>query len=252
MPSERKDVSLTGTIINVITVLIGGSLGTVLGNRLPERTRETVMNGLGLVTLLVGVSMALTTQNVLIVLGSVLVGGILGEWWAIEAKLEGVGERLERRFGGGESEESEPGRAPSTFIQGFVTASLVFCVGPMTILGSIQDGLTGDYQLLAIKSMLDGFASLAFASTLGVGVVFAALTVLVYQGALSLSAGLAQAVLTQPMITEMTATGGVLIMGIGLILLDLKRVRVGNFLPAIVIAPLVVAMLQALGIPLSP
>lgn len=243
---------MTGTIINVITVLIGGSLGTVLGNRLPERTRETVMNGLGLVTLLVGVSMALTTQNVLIVLGSVLVGGILGEWWAIEAKLEGIGARLERRFGGGQGEEREPGRARSTFIQGFVTASLVFCVGPMTILGSIQDGLTGDYQLLAIKSMLDGFASLAFASTLGVGVVFAALTVLVYQGALSLSAGLAQAVLTDPMITEMTATGGVLIMGIGLILLDLKRVRVGNFLPAIAIAPLVVAVLQTLGIPLSP
>lgn len=244
---------MTGTIINVTTVLIGGTLGTLLGNRLPERARETVMHGLGLVTLVVGISMALTTQNVLLVLGSVLVGGILGEWWAIEAKLEGIGRRLERRFGGWWSDETGgAGRPRSTFVQGFVTASLVFCVGPMTILGSIQDGLTGDYQLLAVKSMLDGFASLAFASTLGVGVVFAALTVLVYQGALSLSAGLAHAVLTDPMITEMAATGGVLIMGIGLVLLDLKRVRVGNFLPAIVIAPLVVALLQALGIPLSP
>lgn len=211
------------------------------------------MHGLGLVTLLLGISMALTTKNVLLVLGSVLVGGLLGEWWAIEAKLEAVGARLERRFGGLRGEEMRgSNRSRSTFIQGFVTASLVFCVGPMTILGAIQDGLSGDYQLLAIKSMLDGFASLAFASTLGVGVVFAALTVLVYQGALSLSAGFAHGVLTDPMITEMTATGGVLIMGIGLVLLELKRVRVGNFLPAIVIAPLVVAVLQTLGIPLSP
>ncbi len=248
----RRGATLTGTIINTITVLIGGSLGTLLGHRLPERTRETVMHGLGLVTLVVGITMALKTQNVLLVLGSVLVGGILGEWWAIESKLEGIGKRLEQRFGDTTGDAVSAAQERSTFIQGFVTASLVFCVGPMTILGAIQDGLTGDYQLLAIKSMLDGFASLAFASTLGVGVVFAALTVLVYQGALSLSAGLAQAILTDPMITEMTATGGVLIMGIALVLLDLKRVRVGNFLPAIVIAPLVVAVLQALGIGLSP
>jgi uncharacterized membrane protein YqgA involved in biofilm formation len=127
-------------------------------------------------------------------------------------------------------------------------ASLVFCVGPMTILGSIQDGLSGDYHLLAIKSMLDGFAALAFASTLGVGVVFSALTVLVYQGGLSLSAGLAQTLLTDPMVNEMTATGGVLILGISLILLDLKRVRVANLLPAIFIAPAIVALLQWIGI----
>jgi len=118
----------------------------------------------------------------------------------------------------------------------------------MTILGSIQDGLSGDYHLLAIKSMLDGFAALAFASTLGVGVIFAALTVLIYQGGLSLSAGLAQTLLTDPMVNEMTAAGGVLILGISLVLLDLKRVRVANLLPAIFIAPAIVAILQWMGI----
>jgi uncharacterized membrane protein YqgA involved in biofilm formation len=256
---------MTGTLINVATVLIGGTLGTVMGNRLPDKARETVMHGLGLVTITVGLSMALKTQNVLIVMFSVLFGGILGEWWGIEAALEGVGAALQRRFqqhfpadpalhsgqgSGGSSGHPPP---PATrFIQGFVTASLVFCVGPMTVLGSIQDGLSGNYQLLAIKSLLDGFAALAFASSLGAGVLFSAVTVLIYQGALTLTAGLVQQLLTEPMITEMTATGGVLIMGIGLILLDLKRVRVGNFLPAIFIAPVIVAALAALHIPISP
>jgi uncharacterized membrane protein YqgA involved in biofilm formation len=240
---------LTGTLINMATVIIGGSLGTLLGHRLPERARETVMNGLGLITLVVGMQMALSTQNVLIVLGSVLLGGILGEWWRIEDRLEGLGKALEQRFAGG-TEPASVAHSDSSlsFTRGFVTASLVFCVGPMTILGSIQDGLSGDYHLLAIKSMLDGFAALAFASTLGVGVVFSALTVLVYQGGLSLSAGLAQTLLTDPMINEMTATGGVLILGISLILLDLKRVRVANLLPAIFIAPAIVALLQWMGI----
>jgi len=137
------------------------------------------------------------------------------------------------------------------FTEGFVTASLVFCVGPMTILGSIQDGLTGDYSLLAIKAMLDGFAALAFASSLGMGVVFSVLTILIYQGGLSLLAGLAQNALNSAMIAEMSATGGVMILAIGLLLLDLKRIRVANMLPALIIAPLVVAALQALGIAIS-
>ncbi|HID86598.1 MAG TPA: DUF554 domain-containing protein [Anaerolineae bacterium] len=182
------------------------------------------------------------------VLGSVLLGGILGEWWRIEDRLEGLGKALERRFAAGTEPASAANPASSPFTRGFVTASLVFCVGPMTILGSIQDGLSGDYHLLAIKSMLDGFAALAFASTLGVGVIFAALTVLIYQGGLSLSAGLAQTLLTDPMVNEMTAAGGVLILGISLVLLDLKRVRVANLLPAIFIAPAIVAILQWMGI----
>jgi uncharacterized membrane protein YqgA involved in biofilm formation len=234
---------LIGTLLNVATVLVGGGLGTVLGQRLPEKMRQTVMHGLGLVTITVGLSMALQTVNILIVMGSVLLGGILGEWWGIEEGLQAVGERLQARTRMGTG---------STLAQGFVTASLIFCVGPMTILGSIRDGLVGDYSLLAIKSLLDGFAALALASSLGAGVVLSAATVLVYQGGLSLLASFAQVAMSEPMITEMSATGGVIIMGIGLILLDLKRIRVGSFLPGIFLAPLIVAILSALQFPLAP
>jgi len=238
---------LIGTFINVVTVLVGGSLGTVLGSRLPERMRETVLHGLGIVTLVVGIQLTFKTQNILIVLGSILVGAILGEGCKIDVGLERIGDGLRARVGRFASAQSV-----ARFTEGFVTASLVFCVGPMTILGSIQDGLTGDYSLLAIKSLLDGFAALAFASSLGMGVIFSILTILLYQGGLTLLAGMAQHVLTAPMIAEMSATGGVMILGIGLLLLDLKRIRVANLLPALVIAPLIVAALQAWGIPLAP
>jgi len=203
------------------------------------------MHGLGMVTLIVGVQLALKTQNIIVVLASILVGAILGEWWRIDLGLERASEWLRGRVAGRLS-----GRNLERFSEGFVTASLVFCVGPMTILGSIQDGLTGDYSLLAIKSVLDGFAALAFASSLGLGVVFSALTVLVYQGGLSLLAGLAQNLLSDAMIREMSATGGVMILAIGLLLLGLKRIRVANLLPGLIIAPLIVAVLHALGIAL--
>jgi len=236
---------LIGTILNIVTVLIGGGLGVLLGQRLPERMRETVLHGLGLMTLVVGVHLTLETQNVLIVLVSVLIGAILGEWWRIDVGLERLSEWLRARVGRRGSSRSQ-----AHFTEGFVTASLVFCVGPMTILGSIQDGLTGDYSLLAIKSVLDGFAALAFASSLGIGVLFSVLTILVYQGALTLAAGLAQDALSEAMIAEMTAAGGVMIMAIGLLLLDLRRIRVANLLPAFLIAPLIVAALAWLGISL--
>lgn len=236
---------MTGTILNMITVIIGGALGARLGARLPEKMRETVMHGLGLMTLVIGVQMAIGTRNILIVLASILFGGILGEVLGIQARLDALGNALETRFA--------RGAQAGTFTRGFVTASLVFCVGPMTILGSIQDGLLGDYNLLAIKSTLDGFAALAFASTLGIGVAFSALTVFVVQGGISVAAMLFGGALgaitrTTPWVIEMTATGGVLIMGISLILLDLKPVRVGNLLPAIFFAPLIVAVLPLFGL----
>lgn len=237
---------MVGTWLNVVTVLIGGSLGTLLGSRLPARIREMVLHGLGLVTLVVGVQLALKTHNVLIVMGSILIGAILGEWWGIDAGLERTGQWLRERVA-----KRASAHQMTHFVEGFVTASLVFCVGPMTILGSIQDGLTGDYTLLAIKSLLDGFAALAFASSLGIGVLFSILTILIYQGSLTLLAGLAQRVLTEVMIAEMSATGGVMILAIGLLLLDLKRIRVANLLPGLVIAPLIVAILKALGVSLS-
>ena len=236
---------MIGTIINVAAVLVGGGLGVTLGARLPERMRETVMHGLGLVTLIVGIDLALGTRNILIPMGSVLVGAILGEWLRIDLGLERLSERLRQRV----ARRLRHG-SMTHFTEGFITASLVFCVGPLTVLGSIQDGLRGDYSLLAIKSMLDGFAALAFASSLGVGVLFAVLTVLVYQGGLTLLAGVAQQALNDAMIAEMSAVGGIMIIAIGLLLLDLKRIRVANLLPGLIIAPLVVALLQSLGVTL--
>ncbi|HET89852.1 MAG TPA: DUF554 domain-containing protein [Chloroflexi bacterium] len=233
-----------GTLINVVTVVIGGSAGLLLGARLPERMRETIMHGLGLLTIVIGVQLTLETDNILIVLGSLLVGGIVGEWLGIESRIDRLGRWLEQRTSrSGEQAAGQPSLSTSTqFSQAFLSASLLFCVGPMTILGSIQDGLTGDYTLLAVKATLDGFAALAFASTMGPGVLFSALTVLIYQGALTLGAGWASAVLTDPMVAEMTATGGVLMLALGLGLLEIKRIRAGNLLPALVAAPLIVLL----------
>jgi hypothetical protein len=241
----------TGTVINVITVLVGGTLGTLLGARLPERMRETIMHALGLLTIVIGVQLSLETGNILIVLGSLLLGGLLGELLRIERGINQLGYWIEKRTGGGDRSAAEAPLAGSQgstrFSHAFLTASLVFCVGPMTILGSIQDGLTGDYTLLAIKSTMDGFAALAFASSLGPGVIFSALTVLLYQGGLTLGAGWADAVLSDPMVAEMTATGGVLMLALGLGLLQVKKIRAGNLLPAIAIAPLIVAIVEWLG-----
>ena len=232
---------MTGTLINTVTVIAGGALGTLLGERLAPRVRHIVMQGVGLVTLAVGMSMALTTGNFIVVLVSICLGGIVGEWWRVEDRLDSAGQWLEARAA------RVPFLARGDFTRGFVTASLVFCVGPMTILGSIQDGLTGDYTLLAIKSVLDLFAGLAFAASMGMGVTFAALTVLLYQGALTLGAAPFQAILSEAMITEMSATGGVIILGIGFLLLEIKRIKVGNFLPALFIAPLLTALWERWG-----
>lgn len=243
---------MTGTFINVVAVLFGGTVGLIFGARFPARIRETVIMGLGLFTAGIGIQMFLKTQNPLIVLASLLVGGILGEWWKIETGLKSMGGFLEQKFARGKVNPIETDITPdenvlkssSDFVRGFLTASLVFCVGPMTILGSIQDGLTGDFELLAIKSVLDGFAAMAFASTLGVGVLFSALTVFIFQGGLSLLAAQAQAILTEPMMSEMTAVGGLLLLGLSISsLLEIRPIRVGNFLPALGIAPLVVGVL---------
>ncbi|MDH5508357.1 MAG: DUF554 domain-containing protein [Anaerolineae bacterium] len=240
---------MTGTILNIITVLVGGSAGVLFGARFPERMRETIVAGLGLFTAAIGLKMFGASNNEIVVLGSLLLGGVLGEWWQIEDKLQRFGAMLEKRFAGGRGEVEEGNR----FIRGFLTASLVFCIGPMAILGSIQDGLSGDYRLLAIKSVLDGFAALAFASTLGVGVLFSTIVILGYQGGLSLLAAQAQAVVSEAMMAEMTAVGGVLLVGLAVSsLLEIKPIRVGNFLPALLIAPLIVAILAAFQIGIAP
>jgi uncharacterized protein len=225
---------MTGTLINVAAILIGGSLGLLFGGRLSERLKTTVVAGMGLFTAMIGIKMFMETQNSLIVLGSLVFGALLGEWWKIENGLQHLGEILEKRFS---RSEGESGR----FVRGFMTASLLFCIGPIAILGSIQAGLTGDVSLLVIKSVLDGFAAMAFASTLGVGVLFSAGMILLYQGSITLLAAQLNAIVSKPMMAELTATGGVLLLGIAISsLLEIKKIRVGNFLPALVIAPLIV------------
>jgi uncharacterized membrane protein YqgA involved in biofilm formation len=194
----------------------------------------------------VGVDSALVSGNALIVLGSLLLGALVGEALQIEARLEGLGRWLQRRLS--EDETGDAGR----FVQAFVTASIVFCVGPLTIQGAIEDGLLGDYTKLAIKAMLDGFAALAFATTLGPGVLASIVVILGFQGGIALLARLGSSFFTEPMITEMTAAGGVVLLAIGLRLLELKQIRAANLLPAIFIAPAVVALLDALGITYYP
>jgi len=233
---------VTGTILNTISVLIGGTLGLLFGARLPERLKQTIVSGMGLFTAAIGIQMFLKTENPLIVLGALLIGALLGEWWGIEDGLQNLGAWLEKRFSKNDADSNR-------FIRGFLTASLLFCVGPMTILGSIQDGLTGDYSLLAVKSVLDGFASLAFASTLGVGVLFSTVIILAYQGGISLLAAQLNAIVTPAMMNELTAAGGVILIGLAISnLLEIKHIRTGNFLPALAIAPLIVWILSLLGI----
>lgn len=226
---------MTGTFLNIATVILGSILGLIFGARIPDKLKSTVIAGMGLFTAAMGLQMFLNTENPLIVLGALLIGTLLGEWWRIEDGLHRLGEFLEQRF----SREEDDGS--NRFVRGFLTASLLFCVGPMTILGSIQDGLTGDYNLLAVKSVLDGFASIAFASTLGIGVAFSAIIILVYQGGISLLAGQLDAIVTPSMMNELTATGGVILIGLALSsLLEIKKIRVGNMLPGLAVAPLIV------------
>jgi hypothetical protein len=235
---------MTGTIINVIAILIGSGLGLIFGSRLPERVRSTVLAGLGLFTMGFGIKLFLDSNSPLLVVASLLFGGLLGEWLRIEGGLTRLGGWLQHRF----AADAEGADGRQRFIRGFMTTSVLFCVGPMAILGSIQDGLTGDYELLAVKATLDGFASLAFASSLGVGVMFSSLAILVYQGAITLLAAQAQAVLTEAMILEMTATGGIIILGLAVSsLLEIRPIRTGNLLPALFLAPLFVALMQVVS-----
>ena len=254
-----------GTLINIVAILVGSAIGVALGHRLPERTRDVVTDGLGLLTMLVAalsaaavldaaVEPAVGAAGVLIVLGSVLIGGIVGSLLRIEARLEGVGESIRRRLGDGRTDvevegslsDPNPEVAPrSTFVEGFVTASLVFCVGPLAILGSLSDGLGLGIDQLALKSILDGFASIAFAATLGWGVAASALVVGIYQGSLTIAGWALGSVLTDAQIALITATGGLLLVGIALRLLRIRRVPVGDLLPALLIAPILTAIVAA-------
>jgi uncharacterized membrane protein YqgA involved in biofilm formation len=250
-----------GTLVNVLTVLAGTGIGLALGHRLPERVRTTVLSGLGLITLGVGMASFLETRNAVFPVVAIVLGGLLGELARIEDRLEGLGERIRRRAEGERAEalprpasfaERDPDElgldrggavADTRFVDGFVTASLTFCVGALVIVGSLQDGISGDPQLLLVKSSLDGLAAVVFASIFGWGVAFAAISVAVLQGSLTLlGATVGDALLSERMVVELEATGGPMIIGIGLRLLDIKRVNVGSFLPALAIAPVLVAL----------
>ena len=223
---------MTGTFINVGTILAGTLIGVLIGPRLPKEVQERVLAGLGLVTLVIGMDLALAWRdtNPLYVLGGVLLGGIAGEAIGIERRLAAFGDRIQATVSTGEH---------SKVSEAFFTASLLFCVGPLAVVGAIQDGLNGDYQALATKALLDGFASIALAGALGWGVALAAVTVLIYQGAIATAATLFQNLLPEngEALAALTSAGGVLILGISLRLLDVKDVKVGNFLPALVFAP---------------
>lgn len=233
---------ISGTLLNVLTVLVGGTLGLLLGGRLPERFQGIIFNGLGLATLLIGMQNALTTGNILVLLGGILIGGLIGEWLRLDYRLDNLGNYLQKRLAGNSNRKGS-----ATFSEAFVTSSLIFCVGPLTILGSIQNGISGDITFLAIKSMLDGFAAFAFAASLGWGVLVSSVTVLVYQGALSLIAWLAMSGVPSrdnPYIIEMTAAGGLIILGVGLRLLNIKELKLANYLPALAVAPAIVWLLE--------
>lgn len=219
---------MLGTIVNTLAIIVGAALGKWAGSALREEMQQVVMQAIGLGVILIGLSMAITTNNILVVLVSLVLGGIIGELLAIEDQLAKMGQAMEKMFSNG--------RGETTFVKGFVSASLLYCVGAMAIMGALESGLTGQHTTLYAKSLLDGVSAVILASSLGWGVAFSAISVFAYQGSITLLAGWLGTLLTEPVITEMTAAGGLLIFAIGLDLLSIKKFKVGNLLPAIFIA----------------
>jgi uncharacterized membrane protein YqgA involved in biofilm formation len=236
-------MALWGTIINALAIIIGGLIGSLLP-RISEGIRNTVMQGLGLAIAVLGMTMAFKSANFLIVIISLVLGGIIGEGLKIESRLQQLGDWLEKVVRGGEKPKTNKG----SIAEGFVTATLVYCIGAMAILGSIDSGLRHNHDILYTKSMLDGISAVVFASTLGIGVIFSAVPVFLYQGLIALSATLITLLVSASDLTtaiaNVTAVGGVLIIGIGLNILDIKRIHVANLLPSIFVAAVSVPLYQ--------
>lgn len=236
---------LSGTILNAATVLVGVTLGLLVGSRMPQRMQQSLTAGLGLFTLAIGLSMALPIFNDpivqpgddLAILAALLIGVAVGELAQLSDGLDALGAWFQRRLSRGER--------PSRIAEAFVTTSLVFCVGPLTILGSIENGLTGDITLLAVKSLLDGVGSIAFAAALGAGVYLSVGTILVVQGAIAAAAFLLRDVMDPITVLAVSAVGGLILLGVGLLLLEIKRLRVANFLPGLLIVPFLVRLAEA-------
>jgi uncharacterized membrane protein YqgA involved in biofilm formation len=229
---------MLGTFVNALAVLVGSALGVLLRRRIPKGMDEILMQGLGLAVIVIGVQMARGTHNVVVLILSMAIGGVLGHLLGIEAGLERLGTWAEARLGAREE--------GSTFARAFVTSSLLFCVGPLTILGAFQGGLGQPPVLLYTKSVLDGVSSVAIGATLGPGVFLSAGTILVYQGALTLLASSAQTLMTPDVTREFTATGGLLVLGVGITLLGLRPIRVGNLLPALLVVVGLTSLLPVL------
>lgn len=242
-----------GTLVNVIAIVVGSALGVAFGGRLPERTHRTVTDGLGLMVLVIGglnvaalqdpdfTAAVGTAAPLLIVLGSLLIGGVAGSLVGVEPRLEALGGWLQQTLTRGEGEGSR-----ARFIEGFVDASLLFCIGPLAVLGALEDGLGKGINQLALKSILDGFASIAFASSLGWGVAASAIPVTIWQGGLTLVAVMAGSLLPAALVASITATGGVLLLGIALRLLQVRQVPVADLLPALAVAPVLTLLVQAI------
>jgi hypothetical protein len=223
---------MIGTLVNTGTVIAGSLIGLAIGDRLPERIKSSVLTALGLITLWIGITMVIRGTRPLVIVASLIAGGVIGELLALERRIESVGAWLKVRSGSGSG----------GFVRGYVTASLLFCVGPMTVVGSIQDGTTGDATLLLTKSVMDGFAAVALAATTGVGVLFSAITVFIIQGGLTILGRWLAALTVPAALDQLSCVGGLIIMGLGFRLLGLKDVPVANYLPALVIIALIVTL----------
>lgn len=235
---------MMGTVVNALAIVAGAFLGKFIKGGLPDKYKDVVMQAVGMAVIIIGISGALRFTGIdskalgidpmLMVVISLMIGGIVGEWLKIEQRLDSMAAKLQSRFAG-----------EGTFAQAFVTASLVYCVGAMAIMGSLESGLSGNHQTLFAKSILDGVTAVIFSSSLGIGVAFAAIPVFIYQGVITLSAAALKGILTPPVIEAMSSIGGVLIMGIGISLLDIKRIKIGNLLPSIFL-PLIYELIRQL------
>jgi len=217
---------MLGTIVNAVAVIIGSSLGIILRGRFPERVKGIVFQGIGLVTLFIGFQMSLRASNLVALFFSILIGAIIGEILNIEGRMESLGDFIKSKFSSKQDK----------FVEGFITAFLIFCMGSMTIIGSIEDGLNGNPSILYAKSMLDGFASISLASVLGLGVLFSAIPLLLYQGGITALAFLSRAFFTENVINEMSAAGGIMLIGLGINILEIRKIRVANLLPSLIIS----------------
>lgn len=244
-----------GTLINLVAVAAGGGIGLFAGDRLPERVRRTIMQGLGLVTLAVGIvgleplyDPDAGLRRFIVLIAGIILGGLVGEALQLEERLERFAGRLQARWAGRSGAPDVPGAVEKTkdhrFVEGFVVASTVFCAGPLTVLGSIEDGLGISIRSLAIKSALDFFAAIGFASVYGIGVLGSLLTILVYQGGLTLAASLVEPLMTAEVIAQLGAVGSLLVLGIGLRLLDIARIRIVALMPALIIGPAIAGLVE--------